>query len=504
MARRILRPSQSGGVITPEYAVLISAETARKKAWLGVAKKLAARYNGSVLVSPGKLLDSEKLLIKKAPRYLAVVGEASEIDRVLVNFLHRVTRRFDDDPYGDCIWGIITGRNAAAAWKLAKECPPLIVKRAGGTTNVAPDRFKKCVCITDWTPFHVKETVKGGEAVDVKYDQIANDETAKLYVKNGTVLKFAKMLEKDHLQLLVTSSHATTYNLEMPFEKGLIVSGNGFFHVLNIADRPEYVSTLAREKQEGEKPILDLIDRKKYPRIRPDGETRIWLAAGNCLFGDAHNSANSMAVTALSSYGCRQLAGYTVPSWYGAAGWGALQMLTGNHDASDFAEACYFNNQFILERTLREYPRLMNVQFDEPEMGRNPINDQRFLQSVYQAGYPMGKDVIGLVHDRDVFAFYGDPKWSSRISEQYAPSPWHIEFDGNCVTVTANADASGRVAFFFPKRLKKVVDNAVLKTPEHAEGIPMKDAGVLTNDFFLVRELKLKKGESAVITPIEE
>lgn len=481
---------------------MISAETAHKKAWLGVAKKLAARYNGTVLVSPGKLVDSEELLIKKAPRYLAVVGEAAEIDRVLVNFLHRVTRRFDDDPYGDCIWGIITGRNPAAAWKQAKECPPLIVKRAGGTTNVAPDRFKKCVCITDWAPFHVKETVKGSEPIDVKYDQVANNEAAKLYVKDGTVRKFAKMLEKDRLQLLVTSSHATTYNLEMPFEKGLIISGNGRFHVLTIADKPEYVSALIREEREGEKPILDLIAGKKYPIIRPDGETRIWLAAGNCLFGDAHNSVNSMAVTALSEYGCRQLAGYTVPSWYGAAGWGAMQMLMGNHDASDFAEACYFNNQFILERTLREYPRLMNVCFDEPEMGRNPSNDQRFLQSVYRAGYPMNKDVIGLVHDRDVFAFYGDPKWPARISEQYAPSPWHIEVDGNRATVTANTDASGRVAYFFPKRLKNVAGNAVLKTPEKSEGILMKDVGVMTNDFFLVRELKLKKGESAVIEPI--
>lgn len=44
-----------------------------------------------------------------APRFMAVVARPEEIDRVLVNDLHRLSRRLDDDPYGDCIWGIVTG-----------------------------------------------------------------------------------------------------------------------------------------------------------------------------------------------------------------------------------------------------------------------------------------------------------------------------------------------------------------------------------------------------------
>lgn len=495
--------SASGAAFAPGkagssgYAVLIGAETARKSGWLEVAVELATRHGGKVLVSPGGIEDGAELLEREAPRYLAVVGRAGEFNRETVNFLHRVTRRFDADPYGDCIWGIVTGSDASAAMRLAEERPPLVVKRAGGTTNLSPGRFETCVCITDWAPFLVQQT-RDGVTCSVMYDkQTTGEEFSRRIPKEGVVWKFADMLENDALQLLVTSSHATVYNLEMPFEKGLIISGKGRYHVLTMADKPEYAGALAREKNEGEQPILELIGRKNYPQIKPDGETRIWLAAGNCLFGDAHSSPNSMAITALGSYGCRQLAGYTVPSWYGAAGWGALQLFFGNHDASSFAEACYLNNQFILERTLREYPRLMSVNFDLPELGADLGAQRQFIFSLLQTGCKLDRDAMGLVHDRDVFAFYGDPKWTARLDESREQSPWHIVPGERGLVITANAGAEGRVAFWFPERLAQLPAKAVLRTP--AGERPLEEAGVLTNDFLLIRELKLGKGEAAIV-----
>lgn len=491
-----------GGVANPEYAVLLSARTAENEEWLGVAEKLAKIHGGRILVLPGRLTDCADTLRAAAPRYLAIVGPADEFDREAVNAFHRATRQIDDDPYGDCIWGIITGRSAADAKRLAEKADPLIVRRAGGTTNLDPARFQLSNCITDWGPYHVRRQEGYTAPEDIRFEPRARmgDQEAAALVRDGIVRYFTRMMEDDRLQLVVTSSHATPYNLEMPFEKGLIISSKGRYHVLTLAEKGEYVAALRREEKEGEGPILDLVERKQYPVIRPDGQTRIWLAAGNCLFGDAHRSGNSMALTALSSYGCRQLAGYTVPSWYGAAGWGTLDLLMNNHDTSSFAEAWYLNNQWILERTAREYPRLMEVEFNAPSIDK-AHQDRAFSAGIARSGYQPGKDTIGLVHDRDVLAFYGDPLWTARLDESHAPSPWHIEYRGNRLTVTANRDAEGNVSYWFPKRRPpENTDAATLATPSAPGGKTLSGTGLLTNDFMLIRGLKLKKGEQAVVT----
>lgn len=464
-----------------------------------MARKLASIHGGRIIVLPGSLTDCASVLREAAPRYLAIVGTPDEFDREAVNAFHRATRQIDDDPYGDCIWGIVTGRSAADAMRLAEKAPALVVRRAGGTTNLDPARFRLCNCITDWGPYHVRRQQGATPPEDIHFEQSAQagDARAKTILRDGIVRYFARMMERDGLELVVTSSHATPYNLEMPFEKGLIISGNGRYHVLTLADKREYVQALQREAKEGEGPILDLIARKNYPVIRPDGQTRIWLAAGNCLFGDAHRSGNSMALTALSSYGCRQLAGYTVPSWYGAAGWGTLDLLMSNHDASSFAEAWYLNNQWILERTAREYPKLMKVEFNGPSIHEA---DPAFSAGIAQSGYKPDKDVIGLVHDRDVLAFYGDPLWTARLDESRSPSPWHIDYSGNRLTITANRDAEGNVSYWFPKRRPAAgTQTATVATPDAPQGEELGNKVLLTNDFILIRGLKLQRGEQATV-----
>ena len=206
-----------------------------------------------------------------------------------------------------------------------------------------------------------------------------------------------------------------------------------------------------------------------------------------------------MAVTALSRYGFNQLVGYTVPSWYGKGGWGTLGLLFSNHDASSLAEAWYLNNQFILDETMTRFPKLMDVHFNSPDI--NGIKDDPdFARGMNSAGYGMGKDQLGLIHDRDTVAFYGDPAWMARLDESRAPSPWHIDWNDPAdaskgFTVTANKDAKGRLGVWFPNRI-----NAG-KAPVTIGGTatPIEKAGLLTNDFLLLRELELKKGEKAVV-----
>ena len=51
----------------------------------------------------------------------------------------------------------------------------------------------------------------------------------------GVTPKLMEYWKRYSPQLFVTASHATQFNLEMPFGKGLIVSGNNRFYALDKA-----------------------------------------------------------------------------------------------------------------------------------------------------------------------------------------------------------------------------------------------------------------------------
>lgn len=102
---------------------------------------------------------------------------------------------------------------------------------------------------------------------------------------------------------------------------------------------------------------------------------------------------------------------------------------------------------------------------------------------------------MGLIHDRDTVAFYGDPAWVARLDESHAKSPWHISWNdpedaAKGFTVTANKDAKGRLGVWFPNRIS--TKTATVTVGDAAT--PVDKMGLLTNDFLLLRELELKKG----------
>lgn len=484
-----------------DYAIVISEETAAMPEWKAVADKLAEKHGGVIVPVKDFMFAKPDALKKMAPRYLAVVARPEEIDRVLVNDLHRLTRRLDDDPYGDCIWGIITGYAPEDAMRIASEAPPLVMSRAMGTTNVDAARFTDSMSITDWQPFqYLEQHGAGGKVTPSFYKKGLKEQETGDAASLGVTPKLMEYWKQYAPQLFVTASHATQFNLEMPFGKGLIVSGNNRFHVLDKKQFKEFTTFLRGVLFNGkEDDLLSFLERIKAPVIETKAVPAVWVAAGNCLVGDAKKTKNSMAVTALSHYGFNQLVGYTVPSWYGKGGWGTLGMLFSNHDASSLAEAWYLNNQFILDETMTLFPKLMNIHFNSQDI--NGIKDDPdFSKGMAAAGYGMGKDQMGLIHDRDTVAFYGDPAWVARLDESRAPSPWHIEWNDPAdasrgFTVTANKDARGRFGVWFPNRIS--AKKATVTIGETAT--PVEKAGLLTNDFLLLRELDLKKGEKAVV-----
>lgn len=470
-----------------DYLVITTESTAKDPAWAAVADALVQKYPGAQkVVLPGITEEAVSQAMQKAnARYAGIVLQPGEVGRVVINRIHRAARKVDADPYGDCMWGIITGYSAEDAMRIATDKEPLVIKRLLGTTNIGWHHFDYSYCITDWTNSPILEQNGGVEPTTTTYDGT----TAKGadLLENGFQSLFAERMENGKPQLIVTSSHATQFNLEMPFSRGLIYPHGNRFYQLKKRQMGYFFRPLTKARQGNSELLGKLAEQLKSPAIKPDGTTRVWLAAGNCLFGDACNSKNSMAITALSAYTCNQVVGYTVPSWYGAGGWGTLSCFFDSANGTSLAEAWFINNQFILENTRKLDPVLLNVRFDGEQI------DSKLQNDVFRSGAALtqqnAKDALGYVHDRDVVAFYGDPAWSASLDCSKAPCPVTIKWDTpKQFTITANMDHKGRLGVWFP----------TAATGQDATSTNINGA-VLTDDFILIPELKLKKGETQTV-----
>ncbi len=465
------------------YTIITSKATQADPSWAAVAEALKKKYPEASICALDEL--SEAALVQALrstnARYAACVLRPQEVGRVLVNNLHRAARKIDDDPWGDCIWGIVTGYTAADALRIAQASEPLIIKRMLGTTNVDHSRFEHSCCITDWTDAPVRE--QNGYT----------EPTTTTYPKGGADDKllgiFAGELSHQKPQFVVTSSHATQFNLEMPFSRGLIFSHGNRFHQLPAEDFPLFRTPLRKALRGDAAELASLAG--KYQAVETDGTPRVWLAAGNCLFGDAQNSPHSMCVTALSAYTCNQVVGYTVPSWYGAGGWGTLGTFMGNTAGTSLAEAWFLNNQFMLHKTAQLNPALLQVQFNEESFHPGAIVHQ-IIKARIQVNPKDTQDAFGLVHDRDVVAFYGDPAWRAQLDESHAQAPYTITWENaRRFTITANYDTKDRCAVWFPtSETSKDATSCNIVCENAQPGV------VFTNDFILFPELELKKGES--------
>lgn len=163
-------------------------------------------------------------------------------------------------------------------------------------------------------------------------------------------------------QLIITSGHATTRDWQPGFRYK-----NGTFH---SRDGVIYGRDLSG---------------KEHP-VRQDSP-KVYLPCGNCLMG-LIDGPDAMALAWMHSVGVRQMAGYVEPTWYGYMGWGLIDYFVEQPGRYTFAEA-FLANQLALVHRLETAPNLT----------------------------PM--DRKGLLFDRDMVAFYGDPAWSAIM----APRP---------------------------------------------------------------------------------
>ncbi|MBP7950226.1 MAG: hypothetical protein KA004_11260 [Verrucomicrobiales bacterium] len=357
------------------YAVVASEKIKADAAWAAVAASLTAKHPGAVEIHwSAQLSESLPALRKAFPKWVAFVARPEEVTVAFVRDAHQMLRRLDDDPFTDAFWGIVTGFDAANARQMAAEEKPLTIRKVAAGTEVELSRCEEGIWYCELNQGRMVRKQKGGEP---KTETAPADTTEAL----------AKTLADYHADLFITSGHATERDWQIGFRYR-----NGSWH-----------------SKGGELFGTDTSGRRI--NIRSENP-KVFMPIGNCLIGHI-DGPDAMALAFMKSAGVRQMLGYVKPTWYGYQGWGCLDYFVEQPGRFSFCEAFFANHHALIHRLLAACPEAAAVT-NVDAMGRSP---ERLHLSA--AGRKLGlkdMDVNGLLFDRDVVVFYGDPAWDARMA----------------------------------------------------------------------------------------
>ena len=352
----------------PGYAIIASPKVLDDADWAKVVESLKAKRSEEFDVPIIRRETDDAAfaeLGKIFPKYACFVVTSEEATKANLATIWQKTRALDDDPYGDVIWGVITGYDAADALRMTQTQDRPTTKVAAGTSialcyfdeGIAYDELKK----------NLKRVKKPGAAPEITMD--APDDTTRA---------LAESLDGAHL--FVASGHATQRNwmIGFTYRNGYFVSQDG---------------KLFGKPSTGEDPF----------EITASG-SKIYLASGNCLIGDI-DGKDAMALALMHSANVDQMVGYVVPTWFGYMGWGVQDYYIEQPGRFTLAEAFFANNQALLSL------------LEEAKAAEN--GDAATLPSKLPKGAELSSRYVqGLEYDRDVVVLYGDPAWRNALAEQ--------------------------------------------------------------------------------------
>lgn len=365
-----------------EYVVVAGKSILGDTEWMNVAKLLQKKHK-AVLVSYNDSLEEILPILREVnPRYVAIVEKPEELNRGYVIRMNQLSRMVNPDVFEDFLWGIITGYNAKSARRMVEDAStPLVIKKAIATISELSSAkwFDEYAWIDDREK-GVWGEKKGSESVVERYN-VAPEKVLE---------QFYSLYTNCDPDLVVTASHATEKNLEMPYSLGNIRPNGGRLYA-------------------------DVKDNKLYFPIETN--RKVYLPIGNCLIANIDNNPECMAIGWMNNARATAMVGYVVSTWFGRGGWGALKYWLTRSGSLTLAEALYLNRQDILHQ-IQQYDSKMNMISFPYEIAENfpkclSVAAQRIVANTSVKKPSM--DQIGLLYDRDVVVYYGDPKWNVRL-----------------------------------------------------------------------------------------
>ncbi|MBC8289025.1 MAG: hypothetical protein H8E37_01805 [Planctomycetes bacterium] len=383
-----------GPAFASSYAIVVSESTNDDAEWNKVVTSLVKKYPGaSVVTWSDSVEEALPALRQRHSRYTCFVATRDEAGRQFVADVHRMTRQFDDDPYADTLWGVLTGFDAANALRIARHREPLTVRKVSSGTEVALDMCSQGVWYDELVKHKTVSKRPGGSILESKGPA-------------DTTRALANTLTEDAADLFVTSGHATERDWQIGFRYR-----NGQFR--SKGGRMSGLTT------DGKRFTI----QSKNPKV--------YLPIGNCLMGHI-DGPDAMALAWMNDVGVNQMIGYTVLTWYGYSGWGVLDYFVEQPGRYTLNEAFHANQHALIHRLDSYYEDI--VALDVVPGGRNiptkPPNE---------AGKSLGLtafDSRGLLWDRDTVAFYGDPGWTARMAPMKKAYGQQLTIDDNTYTLT--------------------------------------------------------------------
>lgn len=461
------------------YAIVVESGTRADASWSKVVDALLARHPGAQVVTWSSSVDEARApLAALMPRRIAFVTRPEQASRSFVCAAHRLARRLDADPYIDAQWGIVTGATSELAAGSVSGPARLVVRTALNTTGINDGILDRALTLSDGAKGAWREKQADGKVVD----HPSLDEPA--------ALKWANYFKAVQPDLLVTSSHGFQHGFETPFGSGFLLARNG---TLVPLDRPNG------------KPIAAELPESANPKI--------YFPVGNCLVGHC-DGPRSMVCTALGKLGVRQMAGYTVVTWFGRGGWDMLATWQTLPGRNSFSESFFINQARMAADLARLCPSAQTFEpvfpddgNPEPEMLIRQFSSNRAARDLAKVdprskeGQETLRQVIGLLWDRDTVAFYGDPAFDARFGAAAGERvTTRLVRTGprthRLVIRFADAELAARgapdIAALFTRRLAK---------PALAKGSP--EGTLLADDFILVRSPKPAPGKTELAVDFE-
>ena len=300
------------GHATPPYAIVVSEETLGMPEWAEVVEALKAKYDGKVFTYRRWVTEVKDSLRAFSPKYVCfVLRPPSETDVGTVQSINLMTRKLDDDIYGDAIWGIVTGYTPEDALRLVSIDGFRVRKVLAGTSAGWLRYVKEGIATSESDYGKMRVKLPDGAIVDTT---CPTDRTKFLI----------DLLNTNEFDMFITSGHGNVDEWQLHYpDPGL----EGFFR--------SKAGQVYGDPHEGPDIYLNSTNPK------------IYFGLGNCYIGKIEDM-NSMPLAWIHSGGAYMYTGYIMPEGPDSYQLGGMPAYFFVQDHYTWPEAFFANNQALL------------------------------------------------------------------------------------------------------------------------------------------------------------